>query len=479
MPKGQGEKNQHSPSLCHSSKRWGSIIELHNLKQATLMPIAKSQGGLTPAEDNPWYLLATLHSASLPSPLREAKNRCAWNRYYAVRLTDDDREKLKGRVPEDELVPLDEEEKLEWTRFFTERTGGRCATMPDPRLPIELNNTDFPTPCSFSGFIFFECNFNKSNFRTSVDFIESSFIQFLTFANTTFTVGVNFKKSIFDGVDFEGIKLPRGAAFFNDTRYAGHANFSHMELAETAQFHRAAFSKSADFKGTHIGGYFDFRETKVAGWAGFQGAEFAAKADFTDAKFQAPTDFDSCRFEKCPPQLEGATLHQRTNWRRVTWPGLQGLEITQVEDLTDAYSCLKLEMDKQKRHHDELMFFSKELECRKVELGNLKGLPISLFGWTCDYGQSVVLPTLWLFDLILIGWNIMMTSYAPEMTWDKALLSSIANSLGSFGVRKEIMEGLPKTPSTGMLMFLMMQGIIALILLFLIGLGLRNRFRMK
>ncbi len=72
-----------------------------------------------------------------------------------------------------------------------------------------------------------------------------------------------------------------------------------------------------------------------------------------------------------------------------------------------------------------------------------------------------------------------MLTYMPEITWDKALLASIANSFGSFGVRKELMESLTKAASTGMQMFLMLQGIVALILIFLIGLGLRNRFRMK
>ncbi|MFV3131792.1 hypothetical protein, partial [Niveispirillum sp. KHB5.9] len=147
--------------------------------------------------------------------------------------------------------------------------------------------------------------------------------------------------------------------------------------------------------------------------------------------------------------------------------------LRQVEDLTDAYSCLKLEMDKQKRHEDELMFFSKELECRRVEWGAIKGIPILLYGWTCDYGQSFMLPLCWLLNLIIIGFDIMM-DLQTNLPWEKALLVSVANCLGNFSFRKEIGE-----LSIATHMFSMFQGTIALILLFLIGLGLRNRFRMK
>ncbi|MFV3125982.1 pentapeptide repeat-containing protein, partial [Niveispirillum sp. KHB5.9] len=291
------------------------------------MPIAEAESGLTFAEDNPWYLLATLHGSSLPAPRREAKNRYAWNRYYSSRLTSDEREVLKGRVPQEELTPLTDDELLEWQRLFRERAGDRGINMPDQNDIVELNNVDFIKSCSFSGFIFFECHFYQSHFNSAADFIGSSFMRFTNFAGTIFTVGVNFKKSIFDGVDFESIASSRGGAFFNDTTYAGHANFSHIKLPETVQFHRAVFNKSADFKGAHIGGFFDFREAKISGWAGFQSAEFGAQVLFTDAEFHAPTDFDGCRFEKSPPQLDGATLHQRTNWRRVIWPQLQGLEL--------------------------------------------------------------------------------------------------------------------------------------------------------
>ena len=45
----------------------------------------------------------------------------------------------------------------------------------------------------------------------------------------------------------------------------------------------------------------------------------------------------------------------------------------------DAYACVKLEMDRLKKHEDELDFFALELESRRVWL-DLTGLPIAIYG---------------------------------------------------------------------------------------------------
>ena len=54
----------------------------------------------------------------------------------------------------------------------------------------------------------------------------------------------------------------------------------------------------------------------------------------------------------------------------------------------DAYACLKLEMDRLKKHEDELDFFALELQSRRVLLGIWKGLPIAIYGFLSDCGRS-------------------------------------------------------------------------------------------
>lgn len=135
-------------------------------------------------------------------------------------------------------------------------------------------------------------------------------------------------------------------------------------------------------------------------------------------------------------------------------------------------------MDRLKKHEDELFFFAKEMECRRVAAGGIKGLPIAIYGHVCKYGQSYIDPLCWLLTLIALG-SVVLT---PTLGWDfpLALGVSAANTLGSLGFRKElvppdILHSLP-----GWLqVFSGLQTLLGLILLFLTGLGLRNRFRMK
>ena len=60
---------------------------------------------------------------------------------------------------------------------------------------------------------------------------------------------------------------------------------------------------------------------------------------------------------------------------------------TKAEEFVDAYERLKLEMDKLKKHGDELEFFARELQCRQSDRWPWKGLPIALYGVLSDYGR--------------------------------------------------------------------------------------------
>src|SRR4051812_39844448 len=86
------------------------------------------------ANDNPWYRLATLYG----EPARDdyelhAKNRVAWNRYMAGRLTDEARaalSKAKG-YPTKELMPFSPDEFEALAQEFTKR-GGSPVPIPLP-----------------------------------------------------------------------------------------------------------------------------------------------------------------------------------------------------------------------------------------------------------------------------------------------------------------------------------------------------------
>jgi hypothetical protein len=139
---------------------------------------------------------------------------------------------------------------------------------------------------------------------------------------------------------------------------------------------------------------------------------------------------------------------------------------------------LKLEMDRLKKHEDELDFFALELQSRRVLLGPVRGLPIAIYGAFSDFGRSYLGPLVALFYLALIGTLAFLPSDSLS-PW-QSLGLSVANTLNVFGFRKDFfdaatIEGLPAALKT----LAATQTILGTILLFLFGLGVRNKFRMK
>jgi hypothetical protein len=165
----------------------------------------------------------------------------------------------------------------------------------------------------------------------------------------------------------------------------------------------------------------------------------------------------------------------------VHWPKPKhvfGTEKFAAWEFVDAYERLKLEMDRLKKHEDELNFFSLELQWRRVLGGRLAGLPITFYGISCDYGRSFGRPLLWLVATVAAGacafWHF--DALKPL----EALGFSAASTLNLFGFRKDFfdtatIEGLPAS----LKILAAMQTILGTILLFLFGLGARNKFRMK
>jgi hypothetical protein len=81
------------------------------------------------AEDNLWYLLATIYGVPEPkNPELFANNRRAWNRYFAINLTEEMRRQLieQKRYAEEELprsLPIEEVHKIR------DEFAGRCTAL--------------------------------------------------------------------------------------------------------------------------------------------------------------------------------------------------------------------------------------------------------------------------------------------------------------------------------------------------------------
>ena len=402
-----------------------------------------------PANENPWYCLATIYGEQeegVESPFGflfdrklADKNRLGWNRWMATGLSEAQRNELiKRGYNSSELVPLANEERDEFVEAFAKR---KQSTPPEASATvIDFIDVHFERAVSFGGFVF---------------------PNYVIFNGRMFDNGADFRRTAFcDGVQFSEQYF--GLALFID------ANF----------FHNAFFDKA-----------------ELSGVADFSNSTFQAGADFKACEFKSHTDFAGAKFLSEVPDFRDAKLSEAAEWHGVQWPTSPKNEKAAQRQVY-AYERLKAEMEQLKKHEDEQSFFAKELNARRALLWfkclngkqDISKRAKFAFGWLLNtaystfsgYGQSVSRPLIYLFWLFVLGAGAFAMfpslSPCPIEPWSAAALSiSSLLPLLPYKPDKDIIDCL--SPLGGLLGNT--QSFLGVILLFLLGLALRNRFRMK
>jgi Pentapeptide repeats (9 copies) len=405
---------------------------------------------LRQANDNPWYCLATLYGEPAFERHTELdyKNRIAWNRWIAGALSDEERTGLvKDGFPVSELAPLSPEEKSAFNSAFAVRTGHVNELPPEPADDADFSHTHFDRLVCFSSFLF---------------------ARRLDFSSVTFS-------------DFADFRL---ATFFTSAEFIG-ATFS-----KDAEFSRATFSGYADFRLATFSRFAGFRQATFSSGANFGAATFSKAAYFINAKFAEITEFAGAGFETHVPDFRGATMHEATEWHGARWPK-PSRDKDAAQAQVYAYERLKQEMERLKKHEDEQRFFRRELRARRGLVRPWSGawLLNLVYEVSSDYGHSINRPLLWLFWLFALGSSILTETPAfkgAPMTISNAAKHSFANIFPFLPLNREIMAadmaaGL--SHATGLShaaqIIAVAQSLLGPLLLFLLGLALRNRFRMR
>ncbi|MGB8900365.1 MAG: pentapeptide repeat-containing protein, partial [Methylocella sp.] len=278
----------------------------------------------------------------------------------------------------------------------------------------------------------------------------------------TFSGDAHFAGATFSDAHFAGATI--SDAYFHGATFSGIAYFHGATFSGMAHFGGVTFSRSAHFGGATF-----------SGMADFDGAKFQTSSSFVNAEMKDTTSFNGAIFKTEPPKFFGAKLHQGTVWRGIKWPPLPESK-GEAGAFIDAYACLKLEMDRLKKHDDELDFFALELKSRRIEQGPVWGFPFTIYGVLSDYGRNFLRPLSALIVVAAIGAAAFW--YFDARTYGEALGLSAATTLNVFGFRKDF--GLEvDTPLPCLKVLAAVQTILGTILLFLFGLGVRNKFRMK
>ncbi|MGD9542767.1 MAG: pentapeptide repeat-containing protein [Methylocystis sp.] len=423
---------------------------------------------LAPANENAWYLMATLYGEQRGSGDAEIfdrelarRNRCAWNRWCATFLSRERQESLRDAIAryaknlefdESELIPYDEEELRAFIAAFERRAGDRKVLPPNRDhtiYSVHLDDVQFERHVRFDGFLF----------PSLLSFANSSFSAVASFQRAIFLDYANFSAAAFSGASFNA------AVFLDD------ANFAKTRFSAEAKFFDSVFRRAADFKA---------------------------------AKLMAHADFSFATFETRVPDFRDASLPEEARWRRIGWPEPPADSNAAIEQI-DAYARLKAEMERLKKHEEEQALFSKELrarrELRKRPIGEIarrlgahravvalnwifNGAIDWFANWAYEffsgYGLSIGRPLASLGVLLLAGTLVFATTDSlddgPMDPLDALELS--ATNLISFLPYKP--DGVVSAHlSTSAKWLGNAQALLGLVLLFLLGLALRNRFRMK
>ncbi|MGA2056620.1 MAG: pentapeptide repeat-containing protein [Bradyrhizobium sp.] len=443
---------------------------------------------LKPSNENPWYCLATIHgeqtSDEIDSNLAR-KNRDFWNRWI-------------------DAAPHDHQLRAEIEASFAKRT--KSFSLPDKAETADFSRTKFDRAVDFGGFLFRRpVDFHHSTFSGTANFAGAHFEGNSNFSFATFSRQTNFKQAQFNAalVDFNSATFSYGAEFqyasfvhctFAYTKF-GEVNFGHAKFA-VAFFGSAIFSAAAYFGSTKFeGDAAIFRSATFSSSVAFNSAKFSNEADFFDTKFSdkilftnatfsGHTKFVNARFENYVPDFRGATIHQATEWHGATWPKPPAEE-GDAQEQVYAYERLKQEMEQLKKHEDEQVFFRQELRARRGLTRLLSGRWLLNFAyqWSSRYGSSVGRPVLWLLLLFTAGAAIFARApihCGAPMPIRLAVKLSFANIFVFLPDKREIMTlDMVACLSDTTRAVSAIQSISGVALLFLLGLAIRNRFRMK
>jgi len=421
---------------------------------------------LIPAHDNVWYWLATLHGEQNGADDDELAemNRAAWLHWFAPPVSSDLYATLieKGIAPH-ELNPYTEPERWKLLSDCAKRLGRKVpSSLPSRSEPVDFCNTHFESNVSFRGFLFF----------SPTDFTGAKFFARSYFDNATFSEYVYFRKTEFSEV-----------AYFRGTKFSMRADFAEAEFSRLATYHKATFSGIANFEEAKFSENAHFQRAKFSEEANFREAKFAKRADFINSEFFSNTVFVGATFATSVPDFRGAELHEATEWHGVSWPepGISG----KYQDQVYAYERLRQEMERLKKPEDEQFFVRKEFRAKRGLVKPWSGGWLLNFSYEflSDYGHSIARPLAGLLVLFLVGvpifWLPPVLAGTSTTIWHAAAIS-FTNMLSIFpGVGKIMLAEQPVILSGAFRLFAVAQFIFGALLLFLLGLALRNRFRMK
>lgn len=427
---------------------------------------------------------------------------------------------MPQRLDRNEAIALAQQGKDAWNEWAAQ----------NPGTEVDFSSATL-RDISFAGFQFHgQAHFSKATFSGKADFTEAIFSKEAQFNHATFSSVADFTKVIFSSVasfsmaafhsvaDFKmaafSYVMFRGARFssltqFNNATFSQVTDFMEVTFSTITLFAEVAFSDEVYFVGSTFSHDVNFSESKFSKEVYFSGGSFSHKALFRGVSFDSYVDFSGRKFNgvasflgtlfSLAPAFHGASIYQGTEFGNIddNFPDFQSGWAER------SYRTLKLAMAQYQARTEEAAFAALELKSRRYRfMWEAKTKPfwkriplwsgcLGYWLWEkfSDSGRSFLRP----FALYLAFWGAFAASYVlPCKGWlgnwwagihyaflkQFPFAAAFRGGTNHFANLEQVLFA--AAPPPGWVTALTsLQSLIALTLIFLMGLGIRHKFRLR
>ncbi|WP_366656641.1 pentapeptide repeat-containing protein [Fodinicurvata sp. EGI_FJ10296] len=538
---------------------------------------ASNISDLSPASENPWYVLATVygeqHSDKIDHDLHK-KNMRIWNAWscrgmdqdikktllnstqkdrYVERFTKNDKEDIenafRNRLLSTDIIPINTEvihfsdsifhKNLNMSGFiitqdiifdrsrfckefnlnnsfiYSPISLDHCVFDGDSRFDgvyvgdnAEIRGATYKAQCRFVGTIFnFGLDVSDSKFYGSLrldhaeirkesefvdailgansSFFRTRFKDTANFMNSTFSGAVQFCETIFDKDTFFLESTHHGSTNFVDVIFHGVTSFDGSVFYKRLAISYSKFENDLSFVGSRFDGIFKFTSVRLSGISNFKQCSFGNFALITSCIFHNQANFSDATFHNYFPDFDGTSIHSSTTFSAsdICWPSIKTKpSLSSIESVGKIRHAIANQGLPEEEHY----FFRKEMSFRARRGKFWDRLPYRAFELLSNFGHSIQLPLYWLLTLwclFSIAYKAILLPNGMRETADLDLLVplglSLANTFFLFGSYRFIPDGLFEQASAWLTTLSALQIGISFILLFCLGLALRNRFRLR
>lgn len=320
------------------------------------------------------------------------------------------------------------------------------------------------------------------------------------FRNITFGTGdVNFTRAIFgdENVFFDGATFGKGNVSFNEANFGnGNVNFTGVNFGKgNVYFNKASFGEGdVDFVSiTFDVGVLSLESIQCKGRFNFTNMDNAPITSFRNSIFNNAVTISNVSFCGIVDLVNTKLTHQ-LSLHDITYSlprETSRLGLKKAKNPKDSERLNRLKELAETNKHHKLALRCHADEHRAQRWQTMKKFESFLdmaFSGVCNYGQSIKCPSFFLLFSILI-FTLIYTAQSDSLKIGtnynhELLVFSAANSMPLLSSSRSAKENgigqlFKKKNSFASVYFTMMiQSLVSFILIFLIGLGLRNRFRL-